>query len=70
LYVGLPFAWYSVDGDQMFSPFSWEECLTGDFDGYKSMKKTIGSGDEALLSIGTLLGTRRGAHLPGTLRER
>jgi len=30
---------------------------------------TIGSGDKASLSIGTLLGNRRGAYLPGTLRE-
>jgi len=30
---------------------------------------TIGCGDEASLSIGTLLGNRRGASLPGTLRE-
>jgi hypothetical protein len=30
LYEGLPSAWGSVDGDRMFSPFSWE-----DSDGYK-----------------------------------
>jgi len=34
-------------------------------------ESTIGSGDEASLSIGTLLGNVEGeAHLPGTLRER
>ena len=32
-------------------------------------EKTIGSGDEASHSIGTLLGNMEGAHLPGTLRE-
>ena len=35
LYVGLPSAWGSVDGDRMFSPFSWEGSVIGDFDGYK-----------------------------------
>ena len=29
LYVGLPSTWGSVDGDQMFSPFSWEGSLLG-----------------------------------------
>ena len=29
LYVGLPSAWGSVDGDGMFFPISWEGCLTG-----------------------------------------
>ena len=32
LYVGLPSAWGSVDGDRMFSPISWEGSLTGDSD--------------------------------------
>jgi len=33
---------------------------------------TIGSGDEASLSVGTLMGNMEGGggHLPGTLRER
>jgi len=31
---------------------------------------TIGSGDDASLSIGTLMGNVEGAHLRGTLRER
>jgi hypothetical protein len=35
LYVGLPSAWGSVDGDRIFSPFSWKGPLTGDSDGYK-----------------------------------
>jgi len=35
LYVGLPYAWGSVDGDQMYSPLSWEGSLNGDSDGYK-----------------------------------
>ena len=35
LYVGLMSTWGSVDGDRMFSPFSWEGSLTGDSDGYK-----------------------------------
>jgi hypothetical protein len=35
LYVGLPSAWGSMDGDCMFSPFSWEGSLTGDSDRYK-----------------------------------
>ena len=35
LYVGLPFARDSVDGDHMIFPFSWEGSLTGDFAGYK-----------------------------------
>jgi len=35
LYVGLPSAWGSVDGDHMFSPFSWADSLTGDSDRYK-----------------------------------
>ena len=35
LYVGLPSAWGSVDGDRMFSPFSWEGSLTGDSGRYK-----------------------------------
>jgi hypothetical protein len=29
LYVGLLSTWGSVDGDHMFSPFSWEGSLTG-----------------------------------------
>ena len=29
LYVGLPSSWGSVDGDQMFFPFSWEGSLLG-----------------------------------------
>ena len=29
LYVGLPSAWGSVDGDRMFSLLSWESYLTG-----------------------------------------
>jgi hypothetical protein len=29
LYVGLPSTWGSVDGDQMFSRFSWEGSLLG-----------------------------------------
>ena len=33
-------------------------------------EQTIGSGDEASLSIGTLLGNMEGAHLLGTLKER
>jgi len=32
LYVGLPSAWGSVDGDEMLVPFSWESSLTGEFD--------------------------------------
>ena len=32
LYVGLPSAWGSVDGDRIFSPFQWKGPLT---DGYK-----------------------------------
>jgi len=35
LYVGLPSAWGSVDGDRIFSPFSSKGSLTGDSDGYK-----------------------------------
>jgi hypothetical protein len=35
LYVGLPFMWGSVDGDQMFSPFFLGGLLTGDSDRYK-----------------------------------
>jgi len=35
LYVGLMSTWGSVDGDRMFSPFSWEGSLTGDSGGYK-----------------------------------
>jgi len=34
LYVGLPSAWASVDGDCFF-PISWESALTGDSDIYK-----------------------------------
>jgi len=34
-YVGLPFAWGSVDSDHIFSPFLWESSLTGNADGYK-----------------------------------
>ena len=30
LYVGLPYAWGSVDCDSMFSPISWDGSLTGD----------------------------------------
>ena len=30
LYVGLPSAWGSVDGDRVFSPISLEGSLTGD----------------------------------------
>jgi len=30
LYVGFPSAWGSVDGDSIFSPFSWKGPLTGD----------------------------------------
>ena len=33
LYVGLPPAWGSVDGDRMFTPLSWKRSLYGDFDG-------------------------------------
>jgi len=29
LYVGLPSTWGSMDGDLMFSPFSWEGSLLG-----------------------------------------
>ena len=35
LYLGLPSAWGSVDGDHMFYPISWEGSLTGDSDRYK-----------------------------------
>jgi hypothetical protein len=35
LYVGLLFAWGSVDSDRMFSLFSLEGSLTGNSDGYK-----------------------------------
>jgi len=33
LYEGLPSAWGSVEGDRMFSPFSWEGFFSGDSDG-------------------------------------
>jgi hypothetical protein len=33
LYEGLPSAWGYVDGDRMFSPFSWVAVFTGDSDG-------------------------------------
>ena len=29
LYVGLPYSWDPMDGDEMFSPFSWEGSLLG-----------------------------------------
>jgi len=35
LYVGLPSAWVSMDGDRMFSPITWESSLTEDTDRYK-----------------------------------
>jgi hypothetical protein len=35
LYAGIPSAWGSMEGDRMFSPFSWEGSLTGNYDGYK-----------------------------------
>ena len=35
LYEGLPPAWGTVDGDRMFSPFSWEGFFTGDSNGYE-----------------------------------
>jgi hypothetical protein len=44
-----------VDGDQIFFPFFVGGLLLGDSDIYKRMNKTIVSGDEASLSIGTLL---------------
>jgi hypothetical protein len=34
LYVGLPSAWGSVDGDQMFSPFFVGGLVIGDCDRY------------------------------------
>ena len=41
LYVGLPSAWGSVDGDRMFSPISWEGSLAEDSEGYKLMNKPL-----------------------------
>jgi hypothetical protein len=41
LYVGLPFTWGSVDGDQIFSPFFGGRLLIGDFDRYKWMNKPL-----------------------------
>ena len=35
LYVGLPSAWGSVNGDRMFSPVLWEASLIGDSNKYK-----------------------------------
>ena len=35
LYVSLLSTWGSVDGDHMFSLFSWEASLTEDSAGYK-----------------------------------
>jgi len=35
LHVHLPSAWGSVDGENMFSPFSWEGSLIGVSDRYK-----------------------------------
>jgi len=35
LYESLPSAWGPVDGDRMFSLFSWEVFITGDSDGYE-----------------------------------
>jgi len=35
LYAGLPSVWVSVDSDCIFSPFSWEGSLNGDYDGYQ-----------------------------------
>ena len=35
LYVGLPATWGSLDGDRIFSPFSWEGFFTGDSAGYE-----------------------------------
>ena len=34
LYVGLPSAWCSVDGDRMFSPYFVGGSITGDSDAY------------------------------------
>ena len=36
LYVGLPPAWSSMDGDRRFPPTSWESSLiSGDFERYE-----------------------------------
>jgi hypothetical protein len=60
LYVGHPSTSGSVDGDQIFSLFFVGELLSRDSDGYVN-EYTIGSGDEASLSLGTLFwGTWRG----------
>ena len=69
LYVGLPSAWGSMDGDLMFLPIYsrapfwglWQTCMN---------EWTNGSGDGVSLSMGTLLGNMERASLPGTLTER
>jgi len=61
LYVGLPSAWGSIDGDLMFSPISWEGSLYGDYDIYKSMNKPLAPKMEHLSLWGTCWGTWSGS---------
>ena len=41
LYVGLPFAWGSVDSDRIFYPHFMGGLLFGDSDRYKGMNKPL-----------------------------
>jgi len=69
LYAGLLFKWGSINGDLMFYPFSWEGLISRDSDGYKWMNKPWAVEMEHFYPQEPCWRTRRGAYLPGTLRE-
>jgi len=75
LYVGLPSAWGSVDGDIYFPVCMSEGSFWGLRQTYmneriESPRLASGSGDGISLFVGTLLGNMEGAALLETLRER
>ena len=70
LYVGLPSAWGSMEGDLMFSPFCSKAPFLGDYGRHTCIDRPVALVMEFSLSIGTLLRNVEGTSLPGTLRER
>jgi len=69
LYVDLPSARGSVDGDLMFFPIHRWAPFWGLQQTYMN-EWTSGSGEGVSLSMGSPLGNMEGASLLGTLRER
>jgi len=69
LYVGLPSAWDSVDGDLVFPLFVGWLLFGGTLQTYMNISAS-GSGDGVSLFMVTLLRVMEGAPLLETLKER